>query len=398
MHLNDLSELTSRCIHCGLCLEACPTFVITADESQSPRGRIHLVRSALEGQMQWGSEIDQPLSTCLGCRACETACPSGVGYGAILEQARKILRDKDSKPLHKAFAGALTSARALSTQLAMAKVWPGKRVPIFVSAAISGKAAEAEIPKPQGMPDWPPIPESELPEIKGEVYLLEGCVMGVLFPRVHEATRRLLRRAGYIVKESDGGCCGAMHAHLGYLDEAERRVNDLAKSYPEDIPIVVNAAGCGSTLKETLLKDRCKDLSEFLVDAGFDDYLREHSEGTRIGTYHDACHLAHGQKITDPPRRLLKAVNGVNWVDLPESDMCCGSAGMYNLTQPAIARQLLDRKWANVESTGAEFVVLSNPGCQAWIDQGSREHGGKVRVMHLAEMLEESLLKKELAH
>lgn len=348
--------------------------------------------------MQWGSEIDQSLSTCLGCRACETACPSGVGYGAILEQARKILRDKDSKPLHKAFAGALTSARALSTQLAMAKVWPGKRVPIFVSAAISGKAAEAEIPKPQGMPDWPPIPESELPEIRGEVYLLEGCVMGVLFPRVHEATRRLLRRAGYIVKESDGGCCGAMHAHLGYLDEAERRVNDLAKSYPKDIPIVVNAAGCGSTLKETLLKDRCKDLSEFLVDAGFDDYLCEHSEGRGTGTYHDACHLAHGQKITDPPRRLLRAVNGVTWVDLPESDMCCGSAGMYNLTQPAIARQLLDRKWANVELTGAEFVVLSNPGCQAWIDQGSREHGGKIRVMHLAEMLEESLLKKELAH
>lgn len=392
MSVNELSELTSRCIHCGLCLEACPTFVITADEAQSPRGRIHLVNAALEGEMEWGREIDGPLSTCLGCRACETACPSGVGYGRILEHARKVLRDKDVKPLQRAFAGSLTSARALSLQLAMAKVWPGRRVPIFVSAALSGRAAEAEIPQPQAPPNWPPIPESELPEIRGEVYLLEGCVMGVLYPRVHEATRRLLRRAGYAVREGAEGCCGAMHAHLGYLDEAERRVADLARTCPLDIPIIVNAAGCGSALKESLLKDRAKDLSEFLVEAGFEAYVKAHSRASGVGTYHDACHLAHGQKITDPPRRLLRAVNGVRWVDLPESDMCCGSAGMYNLTQPSMARRLLDRKWANVESTGADFVVLANPGCQAWIEQGSREHGGRVRVLHLAELLEESFL------
>lgn len=392
MHLTDLSELTSRCIHCGLCLEACPTFVLTADESQSPRGRIHLVRSALEGKIEWGSVIDDPLSTCLGCRACETACPSGVGYGSIVEGARKILRDKDAKPVQKAFAGALTSARALTTQLALAKAWPGKRVPIFVSAVISGRSAEAEIPTPQEKPDWPEIEASKLPPVKGEVYLLEGCVMGVLYPRVHEATRRLLRRAGYTVRESEGGCCGAMHAHLGYLDEADRRVNNLAKTFPLNLPIIVNAAGCGSTLKESLLNERCFDLSVFLVNEGFDEYLAKHSKAEGIGTYHDACHLIHGQGIKDQPRKLLKAINGLQWVDLPESDMCCGSAGMYNLTQPSLARQLLDRKWSNVESTKAEFVVLSNPGCQAWIDQGSREHGGKVRVLHLAEMLEESLM------
>jgi len=390
--MRDLSELTSRCIHCGLCLEACPTFVITADEAQSPRGRIHLVNAALEGELEWGSAVDAPLSTCLGCRACETACPSGVGYGAILELARKTLRDKDAKPMQKAFAGALTSARALNAQLALAKVWPGKRVPIFVSAAVSGRPAEAEIPKPQRPPNWAPIPQSELPEARGEVYLLEGCVMGVLYPRVHEATRRLLRRAGYIVRDGNGGCCGAMHAHLGYLDESHRRVSELAQSYPLDIPIIVNAAGCGSTLKESPLKHRTKDLSEFLVEVGFEAYVKANSKSAGVGTYHDACHLAHGQGIKDPPRRLLSSVNGVRWVELPESDMCCGSAGMYNLTQPSIARQLLDRKWANVESTKADFVVLCNPGCHAWIEQGAREHGGRVRVLHLAELLEESFL------
>jgi len=392
LSVKDLSELTSRCIHCGLCLEACPTFVLTSDEAQSPRGRIHLVNAVLEGEMDWGRQVDGPLSTCLGCRACETACPSGVGYGSILELARKALRDVDGKPLHKAFANALTSSKALRAQLALAKVWPGKRVPVFVSAAISGRSAEAEIPKAQELPDWPPIPEEELPEVKGEVYLLEGCVMGVLYPRVHEATKRLLRRAGYAVRSTEGGCCGAMHAHLGYLDEAEKRVQSLAESLPADIPLVVNAAGCGSTLKESLLKDRTKDLSEFLVEAGFEDYLKAHSKFEGVGTYHDACHLAHGQGITDPPRRLLRAINGVHWVDLPESDMCCGSAGMYNLTQPTMARKLLDRKMANIDSTGAEFVVLGNPGCHAWIDQGARERKGRVRVLHLAELLEESLI------
>ncbi|MCX7798809.1 MAG: (Fe-S)-binding protein [Fimbriimonadales bacterium] len=394
----DLSELSARCIHCGLCLESCPTYVLTHDETKSPRGRIHLARSALEGRFDYGEEMAAAIDTCLGCRACETACPSGVRYGSILELVRERMESRRPRRALKAFTGALTHRPLLHLQLAGSRFLPSGRVPGLLSRALAGGAAEADLPRPQTAGSWPPLRQEELPPIRGEVFLLDGCVMEPLFARVHEATTRLLQRCGFRVRRTGALCCGALHAHSGYLTDARKRALRLAQALEGGTPLVTNSAGCGSTIKDYRELDpalgelaaRARDLTEFLVEHGFEERLRE-SRGLRVrATYHDACHLAHGQGIRSQPRRLLEAVTGLELVTLNESDMCCGSAGTYNLTQPAMARRLLERKWRNIEATGAEAVVLANPGCHAWIEQGSREKAGRAKVYHIAEMLEAS--------
>jgi glycolate oxidase iron-sulfur subunit len=223
--------------------------------------------------------------------------------------------------------------------------------------------------------------------------------MRVLFPRVHQATRRLLRRIGYTVRETKQGCCGALHAHNGYLDEARKMGASLVETMPDDLPVVVNSAGCGSTMKEyghllgdaspgQAYADRVKDASEFLLTHGLAEALATAPGIPQRVTYHDACHLSHGQRITREPRELVQAIPGVEYVELPEAAMCCGSAGIYNVTQPKMARTLVERKMANVEQTGALLVATGNPGCHAWIAQAAREHGGTVRVLHTMELLE----------
>jgi glycolate oxidase iron-sulfur subunit len=257
-------------------------------------------------------------------------------------------------------------------------------MPGVLSRAISGRAAEADVPDVV-RDTWPPF-EGDLPDVQGEVYLLNGCLMRTMFPSVHEATRRVLRRAGFEAREVSG-CCGALHAHCGLADEARSRGEGLARGMPDDLPIIVNSAGCGSHMKDRG-DARVKDVSEFLVSVGFDEVVRKAPGLEMTATYHDACHLAHGQKLVLPPRQLLEAVPGLTLVPLKESDLCCGSGGIYNLTQPEMARQLLNRKWANIEATEAEVVILGNPGCHAWVAQAARESGGRVRVMHTVEVLE----------
>lgn len=413
--MKDLSELTTHCIRCGFCLESCPTFVVTGNEMESPRGRIYLVRSALEGKLDWQRDVREHLDLCLGCRNCETACPSGVEYGAILEMARDRLEQERPELAKTALLTGTTSPIILKTQLALGRLLPGHRIPGFVSRALSGEAPEADRPTPQKTADLPPLDESKLPPVKGEVYLLEGCAMRVLFPRVHQATRRLLRRIGYVVRETEQGCCGALHAHNGHLDEARKMAEALVDAMPGDLPVVVNSAGCGSTMKEYghLLSDgqtaalgpekggheegdpvgaayarRVKDASEFLIQNGLLEALREAPGLVERVTYHDACHLSHGQRIVSEPRRLVQAIPGATFVELPEAEMCCGSAGIYNVTQPKMARTLVERKVSNVEKTGAAIVATGNPGCHAWIAQAAREHGGKIRVLHTMELLE----------
>lgn len=389
----DLSELTTHCIRCGFCLESCPTFVTTASELESPRGRIYLVRSAAEGKLRWEEDVRPHLDRCLGCRNCETACPSGVEYGAILEMARdRIERAKPDRAKQMLLAST-THPGVLRAQLALGKLLPGRRIPNLLSRALSGEDAEADRPSPQKMSTLSPLDESALPPVRGEVYLLEGCAMRVLFPRVHLATRRLLRRVGFRVREVPQGCCGALHAHNGDLAEAEKLALGLAGAMPGDLPVVVNSAGCGSTMKEYAdrsFASRVFDAAEFLYEQGLIAELSKSAGLARRVTYHDACHLAHGQRITRAPRELVKAVPGIDFVELPEADMCCGSAGIYNLTQPKMARTLVERKYANVAATGASTVVTGNPGCHAWMAQAAREHGSVVRVVHTMEFLEAS--------
>ena len=399
----DVEELTTHCIRCGFCLESCPTFVQTGNEMESPRGRIYLVRSALEGKLKWQEDVKAHLDLCLGCRACETACPSGVQYGRILEIARDKIEQEHPQRAKEALLAGTTNPTVLRTQLNLGKLLPGNRIPGFVSKLLSGHTAEAERPTPQQEVVFPPLDDEDLPPIKGEVYLLEGCAMRVLYPRVHQATRRLLRRVGYSVKECGQGCCGAMHAHNGYLDHARKLAEELVRAMPDDLPVVVNSAGCGSTMKEYghLLEGnrtgedfaaRTTDISEFLFAQGLTDALTK-SPGLAIkATYHDACHLSHGQKITKQPRELIGAIPRLTYVTLAEADMCCGSAGIYNVVQPEMARKLLERKYINIEATGAEVVATGNPGCHAWMAQAAREHGRQVQVLHTIELLEAAFM------
>lgn len=398
--MGNLSDLTSQCIRCGFCLESCPTFAISGNETESPRGRIYLVRSADEGRLSWGTDVAGSLDTCLGCRACETACPSGVKYGEILEIARSEVRKERPQPGLDRLSAATTSPRRLRLELGLGSLLPPGKIPGIVSRTLTNEPPEVDRPSLPDPNPWPPLDERELPTIRGEVYLLEGCAMRVLYPDVHEATRRLLRRVGYRVRESSAGCCGALHAHSGDLAEADRKANALAATMPDDLPIIVNSAGCGSTMKEyghvigsglECIARRTRDISEFLLAEGLIDALTVSSGLAGVtATYHDACHLAHGQRVTSAPRQLLGAVPGLRFAPLRDADMCCGSAGTYNLTQPSRARKLLDRKWNAIEETGVGMVVMGNPGCHTWIAQAAREHGGHIEVRHTADVLEAS--------
>ncbi|MCH7904287.1 MAG: (Fe-S)-binding protein [Armatimonadetes bacterium] len=393
--MKSLSDLTSQCIRCGFCLEACPTFVITGRETESPRGRIYLARSADEGLIAW-SDVKQAIDTCLGCRACEPACPSGVKYGQILELAREKI---DQGPAVKKLLDGLSDPKTFRRQVALAKLWPGSRLPGLLSRQLTDEPPQARLPKVSTRQQWPELEDATLPDLTGEVYLLEGCAMRVLYPGVHDATRRLLRRVGLMVRETEAGCCGALHAHSGFIDDAKARATKLIEDMPDDLPVIVNSAGCGSAMKEygelvgdagSAFSERVFDPTEFLAELGLASTLAK-SRGIRARvTYHDACHLAHGQLIKDAPRQLIQAVPQVEFVELHESDMCCGSAGVYNLTQPTYARALLDRKWENVEASRADIVVTGNPGCHSWIEQASDENGARVKVLHTLELLESS--------
>ena len=401
--MKDLKELTTHCIRCGFCLESCPTFVTSGSELESPRGRIYLVRSALDGKIDWQEGVRPHLDLCLGCRACETACPSAVEYGSILEMARDLVEQKKPQFTKLMLLNSTTNTKTLRAQLGIGSLLPGKKLPSFISKALSGADAEAEKPKPQKSGTLPPLLLNDLPPVIGHVYLLEGCAMRVLYPRVHEATRRLLRRIGYEVVETEQGCCGALHAHYGYVDNAREMATELLLSMSSEIPIVVNSAGCASTMKgyDHLLEQtaggskmarRTFDASEFLFNNGLADVLKGAKGFDARVTYHDACHLAHGQKITNQPRSLLEAIPKMTLVPLPEADMCCGSAGIYNVIQPKMARTLLDRKYDNIASTMAHIVATGNPGCHSWIAQAARERGNVVRIMHTMEVLEAAFI------
>jgi glycolate oxidase iron-sulfur subunit len=397
--MKSLGDLTSQCIRCGFCLEACPTFLETGSEADSPRGRIQLARDADAGRLEW-SEARENIDRCLGCRACEPACPSGVQYGKILELARdQLLRDKP-RPAERALLAGLSDSRMARLQMTLAQFVPGKTVPAPLSRMLSGEPPEAWTPAPGKSALWPELDEAALPSIEGSVALLEGCVMRVLFPRVHQATRRLLRRVGWNVLPTDLGCCGALHAHSGFLSEAEKRAKELGGRLPEGVPLIVNSAGCGSTLKEygsvvgqglEQVAAAAQDASEFLLSEGLAEHLAKAKTRPLRVAYHDACHLAHGQRITQQPRALISAIPGVELVEIAESALCCGSAGIYNVAQPAMARRLLERKWSRIEAVRPDIVVSGNPGCHAWIAQGAVERGSPVKVLHTLEFLEAAL-------
>jgi glycolate oxidase iron-sulfur subunit len=383
----------ATCVHCGLCLDACPTFRVTGLETESPRGRIYLMTQWKREQMPFKEEQVKHIDLCLGCRTCEAVCPSGVPYGRIIEAGRaevERLRAPNAK------RGAAKTAlrqlvahprrlRALGTATRVAQSLH------ITSIARSGR----QLPKLRA-PFTPP-PSRIAPAVgprKHRVAFLVGCVMPILFPQSHDAAVKLLQLAGCEVWFPAGErCCGALHAHNGDLDAAEQLREENMRTYAggEFDALVVDSAGCGAHLKDFYpeLKGRVKDLSEWLVEVGLPEPKREVK--VRV-TYQDACHLAHAQRIKKQPRDLIRSIPGVDLVEMRHPDICCGAAGLYSTLEPDMSARILAEKLDDLTATHAEVAVMGNPGCQMQLASGLRERGSHIAVEHLSELLARAFL------
>ncbi len=395
------------CIHCGLCLSSCPTYLETGNENSSPRGRIYLMRAIQDGRAELDASSVRPLDSCLGCRACEAVCPSGVQYGALLEETRDHIEKHHRRSWFQTLLRRVVIEKVFPYPARLkAALWPARLLkraeaehllPKFLREALELVPAEANAV------ELPECSEAK-GEKRGRVGFVSGCAMSAMFGATNRASVALLNRAGFdVFTPRAQGCCGALHAHSGKLDDAREcaRRNFAVFERLELDAIIINAAGCGSTLKEygqllagdaawakrgEAFSAKVKDLTEWLASQSSEIGNRK-SEIGKV-TYHDACHLAHAQRITKPPRDLVKAVAGDNYVELPESDVCCGSAGTYNLTEPEMAARLQQRKIENILKSGADIVVTSNPGCILQIQAGLRKAGAsRVKVMHIADYL-----------
>jgi glycolate oxidase iron-sulfur subunit len=409
-----------QCVHCGLCLPYCPTFSLLGTEMDSPRGRIYLIKSLAEGRIALTDSTVEHLDLCLGCRACETVCPSGVPYGGLIETARaEIERQRPGGALRRLFRWVnfsllLGHPRLLGLAAAGLRFYQSSGLRRLARASgllrlLPGPLASWE----PLLPDLPPARDrAPLPEVtpaeaprRARVGLLTGCVQRVAFGPHNRATARVLSRNGAeVVAPRAQGCCGALHAHSGEHAQAQdlaRRLIEVFESARVE-QVVVNTSGCGAHMKSyaTLLDDdpawrdrasrfaaSVRDVSEFLAMEPLRGPL---APVRRTVTYHDPCHVVHGQKIRKEPRALLAQIPGLELVELPESDWCCGSAGTYNLVEPEMARRLQQRKIAHVRETGAGAVVTANPGCIIQIAQGLHAAGRPIEVLHLVEVLDQA--------
>ncbi len=437
------------CIRCGLCLPACPTYEVSRTEMEGPRGRIALMRAAADGRVGVGGAFREHLDSCLGCRSCETACPSGVGYGDLLEQAREATLSERPRSRTEDFARWLGLRQLLPHR---------RRLRLLATLARAARATGLiRLAEMDAAPDWLRRPVALLPAFDGErgepstdrpapaigeqrgtVALFRGCVQDAFLPAVNAATVRVLQRNGYEVHFPAGEtCCGAAALHMGEKElarELARHNLEAFESSGERPPgggrtqrppgggrtqrppgggqairppgggqaihydaIVSNAGGCGAMLKEypRLLAEvgrrtrafagKVYDVSEFLADR-----LHVPPDTAIAGraTYADSCHLRHAQKVASAPRELLRRIPGLEVVELARPDFCCGSAGVYNLLRPDDADRVLEVKMEDVRATGADLIVTTNPGCQLQLAAGVRRAGLNARVVHLVELLD----------
>lgn len=410
-------DLYSKCVHCGLCLDQCPTYRVLGTEMDSPRGRIYQMLQVDEGRLALGDSFVTHIDRCLGCLNCQTACPSGVQYGSLLERSRAQIEQNYPRPwLHRKvrdyfYGRVLPSFGRLARQ--------AKLIRFYQRSGLQALARSTGLLKLMGVADLDalsPRIESDfsfrdLGRVfpaegvrRGRVALLIGCISSVAFAELNRATVRVLTKNGIEVHiPQQQACCGALHAHAGMLDlaRAQARRNIDAMLRPEFDAIISNAAGCGATLKEYdgLLEhdpnyaDRARefsakvrDVTEYLGDVGL---VTPRRKLNRRVTYSDPCHLAHAQGVRRQPRELLKAV-GVTLVEMPRADSCCGSAGVYNVVQNEISMKVLDEKMEYVAMVEPEIVVTANVGCMLQLAAGARRNGLKAEVKHVIEVLDQA--------
>lgn len=403
----------SRCVHCGLCVNSCPTYIVTGQEGESPRGRIYLARSVSEGRIPVTAAVQEHWDLCLQCRACEAVCPSGVPYGRIMEHVRAQVaeapkRKRASYRLRRLLLRHVVARqRVLAAALAPVRLLansPLRQVARGTVLKYAGPLArgEAQLPPRIGRPVRP---GQRLPRPKGDaepVTLFTGCVMGEVFGDVHRASARVLARAGAAADATPGQvCCGALHAHDGDLEFARELARRNIDALDHGQPIIVNSAGCGAAMKEygdLLAEDeayaeraqtfaaRVQDLTEYLAKR---DNLAAATLDARV-TYQDPCHLAHAQRIRREPRELLAQVSGCEMVETGGSDRCCGAAGLYSVVEPKMSGELRARKAEEFREAAPEVVVTANPGCQMQYEAAVREAGVPARVLHIAQLLDEA--------
>ena len=419
-HNPPAAELYKKCVHCGFCLPTCPTYALWGEEMDSPRGRIHLMKLAAEGNANLTDTFVQHFDRCLGCMACMTACPSGVRYDRLIEATRAQLQRRYQRSpaeiVHRqwifnlfpyparlraallpAWAYQASGLRALARGTGLLKLLPRKlRATEALLPSITLRELRAHLPKR--------IPAQGA--VRKRVGLLTGCVQRVLFSGVNAATARVLAAEGCeVIIPREQGCCGALMVHCGLEEQAldfARKLIDVFERANVDT-IVINAAGCGSTMKEYgyLLRHdaqyaeraqafaaKCKDISEVLAE--LEPRAVRHPLALRVA-YHDSCHLQHAQGVRVQPRQVLKTIPELELLEVPNAAICCGSAGIYNLVQPDTAAELGDQKVNHCLSTNPDLVVSANPGCLVQIASGLKRAGKRVPVLHMIEVVDAAI-------
>jgi glycolate oxidase iron-sulfur subunit len=398
------------CVHCGLCLPSCPTYRVLGNEMDSPRGRVYLMRAYDEGRATITDSFVEHMYRCLDCRACETACPSGVQFGHMMEEMRgEIVRQRPAHWLSRLVLNhVFPYPRRFHLASRFLQLYRYSGLQSFVRGTgvlkrLAPRMAAAEALMPQVDSDPGVKLGGEYPaegEKLGTVAFFTGCVMNSMLGAINRSSVRLLNAAGYDVIVPTGQiCCGALANHAGLRDTAGdmARKNLAAIPYDKVDAIIINAAGCGAMLKEYPLliqgadrfSAKVKDISEFLVSTPIFERLKT-PLARRVG-YDDPCHLIHGQRIRSEPRRLLKAIPEIQFVEVEGADQCCGSAGTYNITQNELAMEILDRKMEKIQRANIEILVTGNPGCMFQLRYGAERLKMKLEVVHPVELLARSL-------
>lgn len=405
-----MAEAITRCVHCGFCLPTCPTYEVLGDEADSPRGRIYLIKEVLEGNLQ-AADAAPHIDRCLGCVACETHCPSGVPYGQLLSSYRATRQVGTSRSLMAKLRRWITAVTVPYPRRFAFAMRLGRWTRPLARLAPRGLQPLVEL-IPDSLPEAnrPPQRSPAVGELQDEVMMHIGCAAQVLNPQITAAAIRVLNRAGVAVQvPPEQRCCGSLHWHVGHVRRATKLARRNVRAFGNrGMKIITTAAGCGSGMHEypLVLADQrdvqqAKEFAQRVVD--FSVYLNDKQLPPMTSprplkiAYHDACHLAHAQRVRQPPRELLERIDGVTLVDLVDSDLCCGSAGTYNIDQPVIAAELGRRKAQSVIDSGCDLVALGNIGCQVQIEQYLAKLGAaSIPVLHVAQILDAVLAGRPL--